>query len=237
MDRYTTALESAYWWLVALEAGLFFSACCWEVTVAFARPTHQPWPFVASLLGAATLSLLLCHVGPAYFAARPGRKNQLVLGILAVWLGAGYIQWIGSLSDVFWMMLPGARWAAVAVAVAIAASAWAGRLWRIFLVVTLALSAGILAWALPMQWQGLWHTNPHYSGELEQQTDRFMRGLLLNAAPAVAIAWRIGQLQLPTARIWWSGAVGIWLPAVAATCTGILRCQVGSTGFARDQMA
>ncbi len=138
------------WWLVALKAGLFFSAGCWEVTAAFALPTHQPWPFAASLLGAATVALLLCHVGPAYLASRPGRVRPLYLGILAVWLGAGYIQWIGSLSDVFWMMLPGRRWAAVAVAVALAASAWAGWLWRLSLVAAIALGAGILAWALPM---------------------------------------------------------------------------------------
>jgi hypothetical protein len=54
-----------------------------------------------------------------------------------------------------------------------------------------------------------------------------MQGLLLNAAPAVVIAWRIGQLSLPTARIWWSGAVGIWLPAVLAVGVASLATDAG----------
>jgi hypothetical protein len=87
-----------YWWLVALEAASFVSLPCWELTAIWAAPVSHPFRFGVSLLVTASVAMYVCHVGPALFAARFGKRRPLLSWVLLIWLSLGYIEWLGSMA-------------------------------------------------------------------------------------------------------------------------------------------
>lgn len=87
-----------FWWLVALEATLFFSLPCWEFTAIWAAPISHPARFGVALVVTAAVATFSCHVGPALFAARFGGRLRRITWVVLVWLSVGYVEWLGSLA-------------------------------------------------------------------------------------------------------------------------------------------
>lgn len=206
-------------WLVALEAGLFFSVVCWDTTASWAAPTYEPVPFILALVGAATVGMLTCHVGPAFYASR-----FAVPGWVMAWLAFGYLEWLWGMGEAMWDQWGWPRWTGFAVA---AALVWVRPAWRAGTAFGLALGAGILGWALQAQWHGIWKARPDY--ETETIFGYFTPGVLLAAAPAVVISWKIGQLRVGPKAIWWSGFWGVWLPAVVGIAVASVAADAGGT--------
>ena len=193
-------------WLVALEAGLFFSVVCWETTASWAAPTYEPVPFALALVGAATVGMLTCHVGPAFYASR-----FAVPGWAMAWLAFGYLEWLWGLAGAGWDVL---GWLVLGATVVCWRPAW-----RWVPGASLAVGVGVLGWALQAQWRGVGATNPYYSSGRETMFGYFTPGVLLAAAPAIVIAWRIGKARPQAKAIWWSGILGVLLPAVVAVAS------------------
>lgn len=210
---------SEWRWLVALEAGLFFSVVCWETTASWAAPTYEPVPFALALVGAATVGMLTCHVGPAFYASR-----FAVPGWVMGWLAFGYLEWLWGLGEAMWDQWGWPRWTGLAAG---AVLAWARPTWRAGTAVSFGLGVGILGWALRTQWHGIWTVRPGY--ETETVFEFFTPGVLLAAAPVVGIAWRIGQLRLGAKTIWWSGVGGVWLPSMAGIAVASVATDAGAT--------
>jgi hypothetical protein len=101
--------------------------------------------------------------------------------------------------------------------------------WRFVFIPLSILGVGVLAWALTTQWRGIWAVNPHYwSGQTTIMTP-FISGVVLTGVPAAALALRIGQLEPLPKTIWWSGILGIWLPAVSAIAAASVAADAGAT--------
>jgi hypothetical protein len=90
------------------------------------------------------------------------------------------------------------------------------------------LGVAILAWALTANWHGLWVRNLHYSDAPAQLDWLVAQGMLLSAAPAVVIGWRIGRVESNSRRIWLSGFVGVWLPLAVSVAVASLADQAGA---------
>lgn len=198
------------WWLLALEATLFLSLPFWESTAPWAEPVDKPYRFGISLISAATAAMFACHLGPAALAAKFGDRSRYRFSqVLLLWLGFGYIAWTLSMAQsVAVLTAPvriagedqsGISWLYPGVVAALLAAvmivAWVRSWWKPFAVSGLLLGAGILAWALATTWWGLWRRNPFYSETPAQFDWLVISGLLLCAAPAVVIAWRIGCIE------------------------------------------
>ena len=208
-------------WLVALEAGLYFSLVCWATTALWAAPTYEPVPFALALVGAATVGMLTCHVGPAFYASR-----FAVPGWVMAWLAFGYLEWLWGMGEDGWNALGWPRWSGLAVAVFLACVRPA---WRAGIALSLALSVGILGWCLFDQWPGIWATNPYFGEQHESLLAFFTPGVLLAAAPATVIGWRIGKTRPEAKTIWWSGILGVLLPAVVAITAASVAADAGAT--------
>jgi len=218
-----------FWWLLGLEATLFFSLPCWELTAPYAEPATYPLRFVICVLGAATVATLACHIGPALFAARFGGLRHRLAWLLLLWLGFGYLEWLLSVvrtTSLVSAYLPGSMWIFLA-AVLIAGLVWAW--WKPVVIIALLLGAVNPVWALAITWHGLWVPNPHFGNEPPVQLDwLIVKGMLLSAAPAVVVAWRIGRIESRPKRIWLSGLVGVWLPLVCSVAIASLSVRAGA---------
>ena len=212
---------SEWRWLVALEAGLFFSGVCWETTASWAAPTYEPVPFALALVAAATVGMLTCHVGPAFYASR-----FAVPGWVMAWLAFGYLEWLWGMGEVAVQTFGVGQFAAMA---AFVLAGYFRPVWRTVLFVSLSVSVGILGWSLQAQWRGIRATNPYFGSGQETLFESFTPGVLLAAAPAVVIAWRIGKVRPEAKSIWWSGILGVWLPALVAVAVASVATDAGGT--------
>jgi hypothetical protein len=93
----------------------------------------------------------------------------------------------------------------------------------------LAVGVGVLGWALQAQWRGIGATSPYYSSGRETVFGYFAPGVLLAAAPAVVIAWRIGKTRPEVKTIWWSGILGVWVPVLVAVAVASVATDAGAT--------
>jgi hypothetical protein len=226
------------WWLASLEAILFLSLPCWESTAIWAVPVGHLLRFSVGLIGGATVAMLCCHVGPALFAARLRGQRPVLKWIVLAWLSLGCLEWLGTMAraepfclpvssalpdylrgwSAFW--IPGVFLAIVTTAV------WARSWWKGLVVIGLLLGVGILLWGLSMNWPGLWVRN-QFSFEPDHVDWLFVKGVLLSAAPAVVVAWRIGRIEPRLERIWLSGLTGVWLPLVLSVGMASLATEAG----------
>ena len=219
---------SEWRWLVALEAGLFFSGVCWETTASWAAPTYEPVPFALALVAAATVGMLTCHVGPAFYASR-----FAVPGWVMAWLAFGYLEWLWGMGEVAVQTFGVGQFAAMA---AFVLAGCVRPVWRTVLFVSLSVSVGILGWSLQAQWRGIRATNPYFGSGQETLFESFTPGVLLAAAPAVVIAWRIGKVRPEAKSIWWSGILGVWLPALVAVAVASVATDAGATLYWRPTL-
>lgn len=229
-----------YWWLLALEATLFFSYPCWALTAPWAEPATYPARFWLALGATATVAMLTCHVGPAFFAARFGGGTRYIQRLLMLWFGAGYMEWLVGLTwsltvSAMRPVVAGTRaprdwtWLLVAVAfLAVVFLAAATSWWKALAGAGLALGVGVLVWSLVTSWKGLWVRNSFWSEDPLQFDSLIVEGMLVTAAPAFVIGWRIGQLGLRRGHIWMSGLVGLWLPMVLSVAVASLAAQGGA---------
>jgi hypothetical protein len=228
-----------YWWLLALEAAVFFSLPSWEMTSVYAAPANHPIRFFVSLVIAATAAMFACHVGPGLFAIQFKGRLPRLAWILLPWLGLGYLEWLGSLARSAagvcgimpsWITERG-PWITIVITLtmllAITAAVWINSLWRGILVVCMLLGSGILIWALATDRRGLGVRNSHMVSELDQLDWLFAKGVLLSAAPCVVIGWRVGSIEPARARVWMSGLGAVWLPAVLSITIASLATQGG----------
>lgn len=231
-----------FWWLVALEALLFFSLPFWELTAPWAEPATYPFRFAGTVLASATVAMLVCHIGPAFFAARFGHRKQTLAPLFWSWLAAGYVAllvgWSMALTTVLQVLLerpkPGATVLLrpltvgpvflASVIIAGSVRSW----WKPATASLLLFGAGNLLWALATRLNGLWVLNQHFSGNPEQFEWAIAKGIFLCAAPALVIGWRIGLTAPEGRRIWQSGIVGMWIPLVFSVTVASLATQAGS---------
>lgn len=229
--------------LILLESTLFFSVSFWELTALWAQPTFHPIAFLGISLLGATAALFLCHLGPALLAARHHSGNTAFNTLLLLWLAAGYVEWVLILArstvyhlttaDPAHQILAGrgaaTRYAMIAAwTAAIAASGWIRSVWKPAAVLACALGAGLVLWALLATWPGRYFPNPYSSRTPTQWEFPILKGILLSAAPATAIAWRLGRLAGSRKQIWVSGIAGLWLPIVASLAAASLAAEAGA---------
>jgi hypothetical protein len=232
-----------FWWLLALEATLFLSWPCWELTAPWAEPVGNAFRFAVSVLVGATVTTFACHWGPAAFAARFGGRPRRFSWVLPLWLGLGYTEWIlGAAWSVAHLASPvriagtpgGLRnWSWLGLGVAFLAiatiAAWVKSWWKPVAAGGLFLGTGILIWALATTWNGMAAHNAYYSERPVQFDWLIIKGMLLSAAPSAVIAWRIGRIEREPNRVWLSGLAGMWLPLVLSVTVASLADQAGAT--------
>jgi len=233
-----------FWWLLALEALLFFNLPFWELTAPWAEPATDPFHFAGTVLASATAAMLISHVGPAFFAARFGHRKQPLAPLFWGWFAAGYILilfvWFRVLAVVmldlanpipptvvpFTWLWPAVEFALLAVLITAGAfRSW----WKPATAALLILGSAILFWALATTWSALGVRNPHYSGGPVQIEWAIAKGIFVCAAPALVIGWRIGLATSEPRRIWQSGILGFWLPLVLSLTVASLATQAGAT--------
>ncbi len=249
------------WWLTALEAILFFSLPCWQSAAIWIRPVGHPLRFGISLTLTAAIATFSFHVGPALFATRLGYRWSRPTSVLLVWLGVGYVEWLGSLARTeteFVRIVPGwlaalgtGPWRVAAIALPIMFLAvvttvvWVRSWWKFVVVVGLLLGLGILVWALVTTWKGLWIRNRYFPydrvdwsfiKDLDDLDWAFVKGTLLSAAPAIVVGWRIGRIEPRPARVWLSGFAGVWLPLVLSVTMASSATQAGVNLYYRPSL-
>src|SRR5579862_233309 len=180
------------WWLLTLEATLFLSLPFWESTAAWAEPFSEPFRFGISLIGAATVAMFACHMGPAALPTRSGEcPHHGLFRVLLLWLSFGYLTWMLGMAQAAAVLAASVRnaggdwgepnfsYAGVLVAflVVVMVAACIRSLWKPVAVVGFLLGAGILVWGLAETWHGLWTQNPHYSGPPLQFDWLIIRGV------------------------------------------------------------
>ena len=234
-----------YWWLIGLEATLFFSLPCWENTARWSRPAANPLQFTAFVISAATIAMLCCHIGPAMFAAKFGARPHLAWWIPAIWLSAGYLEWLGTVRTlgphVYWphiLRRPIEIALVFAVLAVITLVAWIGPAWKYAGVACLAFSIGVLTWCTATSWPGLWVDNPHFdfAGEPAAHDWLLVKGMLLSAAPAFLIGWRLGRVESRPFQVWMSGILGLWLPIVVSVTLASLAAMAGVRAHYRPSL-
>jgi hypothetical protein len=117
----------------------------------------------------------------------------------------------------------------LAVLAAITALAWT-RLWKYSAIACLIFGIGFVIWALVSSWPGLWVDNPHLDPAPNDSVAfnwLVTKGMLLSAAPAVLIAWRIGRMEERKSRIWLSGLLGVAIPLILAVTVASLATMAG----------
>ncbi|MEP7366712.1 MAG: hypothetical protein ABI972_25930 [Acidobacteriota bacterium] len=219
--------QSDFWWLVASEATLFLSLAFWEPTASYGKPLTQPIAFSVSLILGATIAMMLCHVGPALFAARCGPWTTRWRWVLFVWLAAGFMDWWFSLTAVTFSALMSKPFGVVMLVF----SGCAGivtRLGRVLTSSVLLLSLGLLAWALVTNIKGVGIQNGYQPQFQENLEWWFGRGILIAAGPAIVIAYRVGEFEARRSRIFLSGFVGVWIPIVVAMTSASVALEAGA---------
>lgn len=230
-----------WWWLVALEATLFLSISCWELTATWAEPVNYPLRFAAVVLGGATVAALAFHVGPAMLARR-GVLNSARLGLFAVglWLAAGYAERIVMAARVCVQLAYGLGRPAIvvaALATTLLACMWRDRLRRLMTYALLLTGAVLLVSALVTSWQGFQARSQRFIEDPPQWDWMILKGIILSAAPAIIVGWRIGRSAEHSRHIWYSGLAGIWLPITAAITVCSLARQAGVALTPGDSLA
>ena len=255
-------METNRWevrWLIALEAMLFLSLPCWESAAIWIPPVGHPLRFGVTLTLSAAIATFSCHVGPGLFASRFGTRRPRLVWVFLIWLAVGYVDWLGTLAraeadltGVVWPANLGAgSWRVIAVALPIAFLAvvtmavcvrsW----WKYAVVIGLPLGLGILVWALAATWNGLWIRDRYFPydridwsfiRDFDELDWAFAKGILLSAAPAMVVGWRVGQIEPRPARIWMSGFAGIWLPLVLSVTVASMATQAGVNLYYRPSL-
>ena len=221
-----------WWWLVALEATLFLSISCWELTATWAEPLHYPLRFASIVLGGATLATLAFHIGPALLARRDLPRLPFLWLVVGLWLGLGYAERIVMTARMWIVMIDWSGTSrisvtALALAIILLALSCSRRAQRIATVSLLALGALLLLAGLATSWHGLRVQRTPFQEPL--QLDRLLlKGILLSAAPAIVISWRIGRVAESARKIWISGFAGVWLPLTVAITIASVACQGGA---------
>jgi hypothetical protein len=228
---------------VFLESTLFFSLSFWESGPPYAAASFHPWPFAAVTLLAATAALFLCHLGPAFLAARRTSGQLPLGGLLLVWLAAGYLEWIPALirsiasplsesasfqelhTGIFTRVYPAAWLGLTAIVFCLG---WTRAGWKPFATISFVTGAGLLTWSLSSLWHGLGVLNPYFSRPPSQLEWLIGKRTILAAAPAIAIAWRLGEIASNATRIWISGVAGLWLPSVLSLLAASLAAEAGA---------
>ena len=198
--------------LVVLEALLFLNYPVWDRVTAYGAPQD----FMLQLGLAAAAATLICHVGPATFAAHWRPPQWLATG-LALWIILGNLLVIGLLAFRLEYRGPGFLILGVCVAAGIAP------LRRVLALLFLAFGVLLLLWALYDKREGLGYwTVPN----IRMQWGRDLTiEMLLAAAPASPLAWLIGRRASESRTIWLTGLCGVTLPmlysfAAAAAALG-----------------
>jgi hypothetical protein len=173
-------------------------------------------------------------VGPALFASKFGRREFRFGWVLLLWLAAGYVEWV--LSLVLTIGQSGSRAVMAMYVAAVLILSLVRPLWMAIVGLGLLGGIAILSWALTTNWHGLWVRNAHVTHEPVQLDWFVVKGILVSAAPAVVIAWRIGRIQPEPRRIWFSGLVGVWLPLVVSVAMASLATQAGANLYWRPSL-
>jgi hypothetical protein len=122
-----------------------------------------------------------------------------------------------------------------ALLAAITIIAWIEPSWKYAAVVCLAFSIGVLTWLTATSWPGLWIHNPHFSPG-EPHDRMLVKGMLLSAAPALLIGWRLGRVETRPSRVWLSGLLGVWLPIVISVTLASLATMAGLRAHYRPSL-
>jgi hypothetical protein len=191
--------------LVVLEALLFLNYPVWDRVTAYGAPQD----FALQLGLAAAAATLVCHVGPATLAAHWRPPRWLATG-LGLWIILGNLLVIGLLAFRFWNYTPYLVILGSLTAAAIAP------LRRILALLLLALEFLVLLWALYDKREGLVEAAYRLRMPFPPWNEFFIVEPLVAAAPAVAIAWLIGQNKPGAKTIWVTGLLGLTLPMVAS---------------------
>ena len=242
-------------WTVALEASLFFSVPSW-LLMERGWPGDHPDQFVVAVLGGASLALVLCHVAPALCAPAISRLAGHGIGRWVMWpagawfcVGAavslGQIARLGGGMVVLWRNQPDhPGWGTLAAAVAlIFAALAAGIAWqgvsrhRLAIGGCLALGVALVAVSCGAQWAGMAARSPSMVSEAGLNSPQLLlEGILLAAAPVSILAFRLGRMELPAKRIWWTGLSGVWLPLIASATLLSLSKMCGARLYWRPSL-
>ena len=215
------------WWLVVSEAVLFFSFAYWEPVSSYGRPLAEPLFFWVALIGVATVATLVCHVGPALFAAAASDWTTRWRWLVIVWLAGGLIEWWHTLTVPAWVW-PIGKAGAIALFFFVGIAGAVLRLARTMLATTIALSVVILVWAFASTLEG-WHLAARYQyAEPEALRWRFVAGLLTAATPVVVLAYRVGRIERRRSRILLTGLLGVWVPMVVAMGAAAISMEAGA---------
>ncbi len=235
--------QGEFWWLVLLESTLFFSVSFWEPGPPYAAPSFHPWPFAAVTLLAATATLFLCHLGPAFLAACRTTDRLPLGGLLLIWLAAGFLEWIPLLVRTLIQPLsepglfPATRTGAgtwvyptawLGVSAIIFCIGWTGAAWKPLTSVNLGLGLGFLFWCLSSTWHGLGVLNPYFSHPPIQLEWLTWKRTVFAAPPVLVIAWRLGEVATSRTQIWIGGIAGLWVPAIVSLAAASLAAEAGS---------
>ncbi|MBL8217548.1 MAG: hypothetical protein JNK87_42905 [Bryobacterales bacterium] len=214
------------WWLVLLEATLFFSVICWEVAASPAAPVNHPVRFGVTVAGAAGLAMVLFHVLPAWL----GQRMERMPWWFAVWLAVGYAERFSGATQAAGLLGLMGRLALLFLGL-VALAVWRRELARVAGIVGLGLGLGLLLWAVATTWPGIWARNPHYGSEdvPAQFEESIAWGILRTSAAAFWIGWRVGRSGVGWRGILASGVLGVWVPAVVSVTMAAVAIQAGST--------
>jgi hypothetical protein len=229
--------KGEFWWLLALKATLFLSLPCW-VTASYAQPASYPIRFAACLVAATSVSALVFHVGPALFAARFGSREYPFSWVLSLCVAAGYMYYALRLAEFVARSFGDKMWLAAEVTflLALLVVGFVKSWWKPVLAAGLLHGAGILAWMLTTPWNGLWTRNTRMWLEPPQFDQLLVKAMLLVAAPAAVIGWRIGHIEPGVRRIWLSGVIGVFLPLVFAVSIASFAAEAGENLYWRPSL-
>lgn len=239
----TSRPPDGFWGLVFLEASLFFALSFWESGPPYAAPSFHPIAFAVVTLLAATAALFLCHLGPAFLASCLPPKPSPIGGLVLLWLAAGYLEWIPSLARTIAFPLSGsapyetihtgisaflypAAW--LGATALLLCTGWARNLWKPISTISFGVGVIMLGWCVVSNWQGIGVLNSYFSGPPTQLDWLVWKRTILAATPAIAIAWRLGEVAGSRIRIWISGIAGLWLPAIISLAAASLAVEAGS---------
>lgn len=199
----------------------------WQKVVTWTpRPLDEPHRFAMVIITAATLSMLLFHVVPAYAVRRwTGRWPQAETALSCV-VALAYLPWVFHIGKVTYLWR--GPWELLAGSALVIACAWWHRSWRWVVPLAATYGCAILAYGLTQQWAGLRTQNvyrPEFS--LNEDFQSLVLSILRNIAPVTAVSWHLGTRQLATATRWRTAVAGVWLPAVVTWTIVAVATQAG----------
>lgn len=243
--------QDEFWWLVLLESTLCFSLYFWEPGPPYSAPSFHPFRFATVTFLAATTALFLCHLGPAFLAARQAYPSLPLGGLMLIWLTAGYVEQIpflirtmiqplsesGALAPMrehFGTWVHPAVW--LGTTATVFCLGWKRAWWKPVASLSVASGIGMLAWCLNSAWRGIGVLNPYFSKPPIQLEWLIWKHTLLAAAPVVVIAWRLGEVATNRTRIWVSGLAGLWLPIIVSLVAASLATEAGANLWWRPSL-